>query len=264
MQTLIIVARVEVSLFLNLSSALPILEDLTIYGEGRSPEIDDFKLLESVQFSKLKYFKCNNYKRRLNERTVSHIIENCFPSLKYLKLGDIYGTDNSIKIRRLPLGCDSFSATRRGIILLSSSCIKQIRNLLITVDPAEQHYFPSVAVSLLKNFSLNVLNIVLERWYFEHYTQVFPMIIKIIEKHPEPEILSVQRAGGHGDLPPCFISDWKTDNKILLEQSGLKLVIIDTMWVWRKLNISAENVRLIYHLDAHGFCIRPESENFQI
>ena len=83
------------------------------------------------------------------------------------------------------------------------------------------------------------------------------MIIKIIEKHPELEILSVQRKGG-------FLSDWKTDNKILLEQSGLKLVIIDTMWVWRKLNISVENIRLIDHLDAHGFCIRPESENFQI
>ena len=83
------------------------------------------------------------------------------------------------------------------------------------------------------------------------------MIIKIIEKHPELEILSVQRKGG-------FLSDWKIDNKILLEQSGLKLVIIDTMWVWRKLNISVENIRLIDHLDAHGFCIRPESENFQI
>ena len=249
--------KLEVFSFVELSKALPSLERLTIY--GCSLEIDDFISVQAAQFRRMKFFKCAaGYHQNLHIESLSHIIEKCFPSLQCLEVRENKGRREGglIKLREIPVNCYSFSTTYSGINLLSTSSAKRIRNLCVSVSNDDLECFLSDAAFLTCDFSFKILNVVLDGWRSEQLSLILSLMLKIIEKNPELEVLSLRRKTESEQESSSLVSEWIDANENMIKRCALKLLIFQEVCVLRKLNITALDIRLIDDLDDYGFRIR--------
>ena len=248
--------------FLQLSRTLLSLEQLTI--DADSLPFYNIASLKSAKFPNLKFFGClSDGHQSLHMESFSHIIEMCFPNLRCLKLreeaGNIMGEDmiDFDYLGGLSINSSSLIATFRGLYLLSTCCIKKIRNLFVHVHYEDMEHFLSDAGFFSYGFSLTILNIVLDGWKYEEQRKyILATKLKIIRKNPKLEILSVRTKRKPEDNSCSYASEWIIDNDNVIKRSSLKLFIFDDYYLLQRFSLSANDIQVIDDLDDYGFLIR--------